>query len=370
MRNEYSVLLGKMLIMKNKYDLAIVRVDRIGDYVLWHDTLSAYKKKYAGKKVLLICPSALTTIVREESFFFDIITYDHQKAKKSHGYLIKLFFQMRSISSEEVIYPSWRRSVLGDIIVSGIRSRHKIGMQGVPDVEHSCTAYINRFFNSFYSQLVENPDTSNEINAIEYFTRKIVSEDYCYGTHKLESSTPNPVCLKKYAVVAFSAYNKFRIWSMEKFVQLIDHIPLDYEVVLSGYGAEDEERADFIIANIKEKKRIVNMVGKTTIPQLISLIDDAVFVIGNDSSAIHIAAATQTPSLCILPGAHYGRFVPYPDDITTIKYKPKSVFYKMDCYGCNYSCTRPITDSYECLRQITVDMAVKELDSLLKELGD
>lgn len=354
--------------MKKNFDLVIVRVDRIGDYVLWHDTIEVYKKKYADKKVLLICPSALLSLTQEEPFFTEILTYDHQKAKDSHKYLWDLFLKMRKISSYEVIYPSWRRSVLGDIIVSGIKAPQKIGMRGVPDVKYSFSSLLNRFFNVFYSKLVDSPESTNEIKAIEHFTKCVIYEGYSYGLNKLTANSSSPVRSKRYAVIAFSAYNKFRIWSIDNFVKLIDCIPLDYDIVLTGYGADDDVRAQFIINNVKVRERIINLVSKTTIPQLIALIDHSTFVVGNDSSAIHIAAATQTPSMCILPGAHFSRFVPYPDDIATIKYKPRAVFYKMDCYGCNYSCTRPITDSYECLRNITVEMASKELEVLLQEI--
>ena len=354
--------------MEKKYDLVIVRVDRIGDYILWHDTIAAYKKKYGGKKILLICPSALLSVTQEESLFSEIVTYDHQQAKASHKYLFELFLKMRKITSYEVIYPSWRRSVLGDLIVLGIKSPNKIGMKGIPDAKYSFSSLLNHIFNLFYSKLVDSPHSTNEINAIEHFTKCVIDKDYLYGHNKLKVSCSSPVSSKKYAVIAFSAYNKYRIWSIDNFVKLIDSIPLQYDVVLSGYGADDDRRANYITNNVKVSTRIINLVSKTTIPHLIALISNPSSVIGNDSSAIHIAAATQTPSLCILPGAHFGRFVPYPDDIKTIEYKPKTVYYKMDCYGCNYNCTRPITDSYECLRLVTVDMAMKELNLLLKEI--
>lgn len=354
--------------MRNEFDLVIVRVDRIGDYVLWHDTIDAYKKKYAGKKVLLICPGVLLSVTQEEPFFTEILTFDHQKAKDSHKYLFDLFLKMRKITSHEVIYPSWRRSVLGDIIVCGIKSPKKIGMKGIPDVKYSFSTMLNHFFNVSYSKLVDSPQSANEIKAIEHFTKCVIDENYSYGQNKLIVNCPSPVRLKSYAVIAFSAYNKFRIWRIDNFVKLIDRIPSNYDIVLTGYGADDDERAQYIINNVNERERVINMVSKTTIPQLIALIGHSTFVIGNDSSAIHIAAAIQTPSLCILPGAHFNRFVPYPDDIDTIKYKPRAVFYMMDCFGCNYSCTRPITDSYECLRNITVEMAAKELHKLLKEI--
>jgi len=62
------------------------------------------------------------------------------------------------------------------------------------------------------------------------------------------------------------------------------------------------------------------LAGKTTIAQLVELIRNASLLIGNDSAAIHMAAATQTPSVCILGGGHYGRFLPYQPESRETEY--------------------------------------------------
>jgi ADP-heptose:LPS heptosyltransferase len=69
--------------------------------------------------------------------------------------------------------------------------------------------------------------------------------------------------------------------------------------------------------------------------QLTAIIGNAALVIANETSAIHIAAATQTKSICILGGGHFGRFAPYPVYLAN---KPVCVYEKMDCYYCNWNC--------------------------------
>ena len=63
---------------------------------------------------------------------------------------------------------------------------------------------------------------------------------------------------------------------------------------------------------------------------------DEKLLISNETSAIHIAAALDVQSICILGGGHYGRFTPYPLD--SYKKRPISVVNEMFCFQCNWNC--------------------------------
>ena len=155
-----------------------------------------------------------------------------------------------------------------------------------------------------------------------------------------------------------------KIWEVEKFIELIDiihSIHSDYNILLSGAGNNDIKMAQTIINGVAKKKRIYNLVNKTSIIDLISIISKAKFVVGNDSAAVHIAAATHVPSICIFHGAHYGRFLPYPNHLPNIEYHPHAIFVKMPCFGCGYKCTQQERDNYECLHRVTVDMVRESL---------
>lgn len=45
------------------------------------------------------------------------------------------------------------------------------------------------------------------------------------------------------------------------------------------------------------------------------MLSNAVMLLSNDTSAIHIAAAVGTKTICITKGVHFGRFVPYPHEL-------------------------------------------------------
>ena len=56
----------------------------------------------------------------------------------------------------------------------------------------------------------------------------------------------------------------------------------------------------------------VNLIGKTGLPELVTLIRHAQLVIGNDSGAMHIAAALEIPVLAVFGPTPANRYGPYP----------------------------------------------------------
>ena len=62
-----------------RYDLVIVRVDALGDYVIWHDAISAYKERFKNKRVLLVCADIVSPLAKQESFFTDVYFFSREK---------------------------------------------------------------------------------------------------------------------------------------------------------------------------------------------------------------------------------------------------------------------------------------------------
>ena len=168
-------------------------------------------------------------------------------------------------------------------------------------------------------------------------------------------------------MVSFSTSTVKKNWPIERFSEVIDIIPSKYKIVLTGAGAYDESCAEKIIDLVANPERIMNYVGKTTIPEMVSIISKASFLLGNDSAAVHIASATNVPSVAILSGTHYERFLPYPINVN-LKYSPRVVINKMGCFNCEYNCIFPDEEPFECIKRITVDKVALEVKKLIGEI--
>lgn len=342
-----------------KYDLVIVRTDRIGDYVIWHDTISAYKQRFQNKKVLLICNDSVSSLAQEEDFFTELLTFNIGEIKKSPRYAFEFIKSLKRIKADTLVNSVWERTWYADIFSLAIRANQKIGILPKKPIGY----YIN-YYNKQYDCLYDCNNCVSEISADEMFAQKAIWEDYRYGCYPLRVSAKSPEIRGLYAVVSFTTSTTQKDWPLDRFVSIINRIPIKYSVVLTGAGRYDEVCGRVIEERVENKGRILNYVGKTSVSEMVALISKATFVIGNDSSAVHIAAATNVPSIAILSGCHYKRFLPYPTDVV-LKVPPRVVSYLMDCYNCEYNCIYPDKEPLECIKRITVEMVEKELKLLL-----
>ena len=87
-----------------------------------------------------------------------------------------------------------------------------------------------------------------------------------------------------------------------------------YYIIVLGSNKESK-LAGKIIDLISEKSNIINLTGKTTLNQLISIINHSQLLISNESMAVHLAAALDHKFVCISNGNSWGRFLPYPNEI-------------------------------------------------------
>ena len=334
------------------YDLVLIRLDGIGDYVIWHDTLSSYKKKFIEKRVLLICDNSVRSIAEQEPFFSDIISFRRTDAPM----ILKC---LKRIEADLVINTMRERPWFADICSMAITAKEKLAIN-TTDKKY----LFKRIYNNSYSKLINLSNRYSEVLADEEFTQFVIDKNYKYGSHKLRVNVETPALKSPYVVIAFSSSSIKRNWPLERFVEIINVINSKYNIIITGAGDTDSVGADIILKNVINKNRVINLVNKTTIAQIVAIISNSSLVIGNDSSAVHIAAATGVPSVAIVPGAHYGRFLPYPDDIK-MNCKPIVVAAKMECFNCDYRCIFNTTP-YECINRVSFEMVKNALNEIIE----
>ena len=127
----------------------------------------------------------------------------------------------------------------------------------------------------------------------------------------------------------------------------------------------DKKTIDELLALIPEIQYI-DVIGKTNIMQFIEVISRASLVVTNDTSAYHIAVATQRPTVMICGGYTYTRYAHY--NYATSGYKdPVLANYKMDCYNCNNRCKHYGFNVFPCIEQITKEETWKKVKDLIVE---
>ncbi len=116
-------------------------------------------------------------------------------------------------------------------------------------------------------------------------------------------------------------------WKPDRFAELADWLIKQKSAQVIFVGVEDE------IPIIKKIQNLMigestNIAGKTTIPQLASILKKCKLFIGNDSGPMHLAAAVGTQTIGIYGPGDPTRFGPVGD-------KCKTIQKKLDCPPCS-----------------------------------
>lgn len=126
------------------------------------------------------------------------------------------------------------------------------------------------------------------------------------------------------------ASEKLRCWPVAKFVELAKSLLAkgpQYEVALIGTGKELGHEQEFLQALTEsEKSRVISYIAKTTLPQLLGIMDNMDVLVTGDTGPLHLAVALKTPTVSLFVTAVPKYTGPYQDpDLHQIMWVPTDV---------------------------------------------
>ena len=311
----------------------ILRVDEIGDYILWRKCMDPIlnSKKLENYEVHFAGNQSWKTLfdLEYKGTFQKIIWLDKTKFKKS---MIYRYSFLRTIAKENyaiVINPTYSRAKrVDDSIVKAANASNNFGF--VRNNEN----YLS-YEQNFDSHLYHNLYKVKNKSSFEFNKNKAFAEWFCEMPLNISSINLDAAVLpfpkiknltKSYFIVFPGSRSSARIWSTENFIEVCNYIYEKYQLtalVCGGYG--DINYANNFIKNYTHP--IIDMTAKTSLPELLNIIKNASCLLSVDTGSIHLAASVGCLTLGIFNGSQYGRFSPYPKDISSniISFYPKEV---------------------------------------------
>jgi heptosyltransferase-1 len=146
----------------------------------------------------------------------------------------------------------------------------------------------------------------------------------------------------RYAVLAVGANWPNKRWPISSYAQLADWLYKQEIVpVLIGGGAQDAQSAADIVHEAEVPP--VNLVGKTTLPQLAYLMKNATVAVGGDTGPMHLAAGLRTAAVMLMGPTDAKRNGPYGQPDNAIEASRP----------CRYCWKRACPKGIDCLAAIT-----------------
>ncbi len=306
--------------------IQIVKLDAIGDFVLFSAILPYFRKLYPGYKIVLIVDAVVKDLalwLNEQDHFDELIVIDGKQYNRNFVYYYQTLKKIRLLRPQIVIQPTFSRTQKSDEVVLISREAKKIAYQG--DVSN-ITPTRKAKNDTYYDRLIQNPASFLEVDRNMHFINELVgSKVAVLGSPHWQLSQNLRTSMKSkletmgidlatpLVAICPGSSRSVKNWPADKFItlvrQLSNKIP-SLQFVLIG-GPKEQELCSGIQKAL-QGSRVYNLCGQVTLPQLAGVLSYVKAYVGNDTGAMHLASAVGVSAIGIMSGEHGSRFFPYP----------------------------------------------------------
>jgi ADP-heptose:LPS heptosyltransferase len=350
--------------------LLAIRLDAIGDFVLWLDGAKGLRRLYPADQyeITLLGNDAWTSLALDTPYFDRVWPLNRKRYLLNPVYFLKMLGKVRREGFDLALSPAFSREFkFCDIIAKASRAPVRIGSRS--DGER-IRNWQKRVGNGFYTRLVPaSGEPLMELERNAEFLRELGASEFRSSLPELRVSQPLPAgfAARDYFVIFPGASSALKRWPPGHFRELSGRIQAatGWTGIVCG-GSGERSLGDQVAQG--PRLQAENWAGRTSLGELASIIAGARLVVTNDTSAVHIAAALATPVVCVLGGGHFGRFLPYQVESRGDGPLPVAVFSALDCYGCSWArCSHAAPDTTaRCISSVSVQDVWEATSALLK----
>ena len=343
--------------LSGKEKFLVVRTDRMGDVILSTPVLEAIKSHFPKSHVAIMVSSYTKDVLNNNPHLDDVIIDDHKNVHKGIGGFFRLIKKMRGEKFDVcvLLHPTFRLAIL--LFLSGIRYRIGTGYR-----------WYQIFFNrKIYQHRKKNLRHESDYNMdllkpLGIKSQRILPRVYLSkGEENVADRIFEDLEMKKEDILLAlhpGSGNSSLNLPIERFVQAADSLIEDMKAKVIITGTEREKG----LANLMEsymRNKSINLVGKTNLRQLASLLKKADVLISNSTGPMHLSAALGTPTVaifCPIFAAGPIRWGPCGDGHEVIL-PPVPICFKCKPKSCPH---------YDCMEKIKAEEIVSRVNLILQ----
>jgi ADP-heptose:LPS heptosyltransferase len=335
-----------MPILKDVKRALILRCGALGDLVYATSVIDALREQYSENIIIdFIATPGAGKLFQNDPRVHHIFPLKHKKLP------ILLSPQKQAIIrySQGHSYDLFINFETGKQFLSlakAIQAKQKIG-PFFTDLDSTGATHMVQICKAFYSSIV-SPEIL--VNAVP----KVIGKPFIEVQNKLKLP-------ENYIVLSPSnSHNKksrlnHRAWPQHHWKKLITLLPTDLSIIIIGGKGEET----FFEAIKPYPNHVIDLVSKTSISEMITIIAQAKALVVTDTGTAHIASALNTPVFCLIGPTPASATGPYQSNMNAVYIisleLPCSPCYKTEIMK---ACTNNI-----CMSQISPEVVLTTLKS-------
>ncbi len=333
----------------------------VGDAIMALPALRAVRGKFPDARISIVARPYVADLYRDQHVCDELIPYDAKGQHRGVRGREHLATQLREKQFDvalllqnafDAAWLAWRAGVPDRI---GYR-RDARGFLLTKAIKVPKPGEIPPHEKFYYLELLHRAGWIDQFQDDPHITLNVPDAARRRAAHMLldEGSSPNAL---RIAVGAGASYGSAKCWAPGRFAQVLNGLRTDTEldVILFGTPAEAAV-SDAIAADLRRAP--IDLTGKTAIVDLPALLSQCHIFLGNDSGAMHVAAAVGLPVVAVFGPTDPSGTAPVTTRSTIVQQKP----YCSPCF------LRRCPIDHRCMTAVTPDMVRAAVLARLRSL--
>ncbi|CAE6881672.1 COG0859 ADP-heptose LPS heptosyltransferase [Vibrio sp. B1REV9] len=282
--------------------LCILRLSAIGDVCNTIATVQAIQKQWPEAHITWITGKLEAQLLKAIDGV-EVIVFDKKAGLNGYKALWK---QLKGREFDALLHMQY--AIRASLATLGIKAKYKLGFSSDRSQD---------FQTLFTNVKVPSPKSLHVADGLMAFAHQIgvpkseltwslsySEQDKTWAAQEIATNKPN-------LLIVPGASKAYKNWNADGYVDVINHArEKGWNVILAGSPAKVEvDLADDIQSKLS--KPCLNLVGKSSILQMLALIDEVEMVIAPDTGPAHMASAMNTPIIGLYAHHNPVRVGPY-----------------------------------------------------------
>jgi heptosyltransferase-2 len=297
----------------------------VGDAIMALPALQAVRNRFPDAQIAILALPYVADIYRGQGIADELIVYDRNGQHKGIGGKEKLAAAIKAKKFDTALllqnafdaaWIVWRAGIperIGyDRDARGLLLTKKIALPAAGEIPAHEKYY--------YLQLLRRAGWIEELPEISEISLRVTDVQANRAEEKLRMFGSRPGAVR-IAVAAGASYGSAKCWLPERFAAAVDQLVRQRPGEVLLFGTPGEANVSAAIQTGLEH-RALDLTGKTDIAELPALLSRCTVFLGNDSGAMHVAAAVGLPVVAVFGPTDPHGTSPVTPRCTIVQEKP------------------------------------------------